>query len=55
MIELIKFALENIANLIGVLCLLGFIFIFGVSVVSIFKPINYTYITNVKEDKEILE
>lgn len=50
-IDLIKFSLESLTNMICVLAILAYIYILAISVAGVFKPVNYTYITNVKEDK----
>ncbi len=47
-VELIRFSLESIVNLIFVIAMLIYILVLCVGTAGAFKPVNYTYLTNSK-------
>lgn len=52
MIELLKFTLESFYNFAGTLFFLVIILFFMTTAITGFKPISYSYVTQVKETKE---
>lgn len=53
MVELLRFAVENIYNFLVFLITLGFIYNIAVEFAESFKPVNKTYITtNPKVDEK---
>lgn len=52
MVELLRFASENIGNFLITVLFLGYFLYFTALVVSKFRPINYTTIINEKKNNE---